>query len=90
MFNHAALGLRRDWTGGVRRIGCPVLVIHGTDDPILPLPNGEAIAGAIPGADLMVLEGVGHELPSARLDDIAARVAHHVRAAEEAGRRAEA
>jgi pimeloyl-ACP methyl ester carboxylesterase len=82
MFNHTALELRRDWTGGVRRIGCPVLVIHGTDDPILPLPNGEAIAGAILGTDLMVLEGAGHELPSARLDDIAARVARHVRTAE--------
>jgi pimeloyl-ACP methyl ester carboxylesterase len=82
MFNHAALTLSRDWTGGVRRIGCPTLVIHGTDDPILPLPNGRAIAASIPGAELMVLEGVGHELPQGRLDDIAAGIARHVRAAE--------
>lgn len=82
MFNHAALDVRRDWSGAVGQIGCPTLVIHGTDDPILPLPNGQAIAAVIPGAELMVLDGVGHELPPARLEEIAARVARHVHAAE--------
>jgi pimeloyl-ACP methyl ester carboxylesterase len=82
MFNHAALSVRRDWSGAVGRIGCPTLVIHGTDDPILPLPNGRAIAATIPGADLMVLDGVGHDLPPTRLEEIAARVARHVHAAE--------
>ncbi len=41
----------------------PTLVIHGTADPLFPLPHGEALARAIPGADLLPLPGVGHQLP---------------------------
>ena len=41
----------------------PTLVIHGTDDPMFPVEHGEALAAAIPGATLLTLEGVGHEVP---------------------------
>ncbi|MEJ7787082.1 MAG: alpha/beta fold hydrolase [Solirubrobacteraceae bacterium] len=41
-------------------IEAPTLVIHGTDDRMLPYANGEAIARMIPGARLETLEGVGH------------------------------
>lgn len=44
-------------------IGVPTLVIHGTDDPFFPLPHGETLATRIPGARLLVLDGVGHEPP---------------------------
>ena len=47
----------------VRRITAPTLVVHGADDPLFPLPHGEALAVAIPGAGLLVLPGVGHEVP---------------------------
>lgn len=47
----------------VRRITAPTLVIHGSEDPLFPLPHGEALAEAIPGATLLVLPGVGHEVP---------------------------
>jgi pimeloyl-ACP methyl ester carboxylesterase len=43
----------------------PTLVIHGTDDPILPYEHGVAIAKAIPGAELLTIEGMGHEMPPA-------------------------
>ncbi len=46
-----------------RRIAAPTLVVHGADDPFFPLPHGEALAAAIPGATLLVLPGVGHEVP---------------------------
>lgn len=81
MFNHGTVTTREDWTGGFRRIDCPVLVIHGEEDPILPVENGRAIAAGIPGARIDVLPGVGHELPSARLEWIADRLAEHVRSA---------
>jgi pimeloyl-ACP methyl ester carboxylesterase len=58
-----------------------VLVIHGDEDPILPVENGRAIAAGIPGARLEVMTGVGHELPARHLAWIADRVAAHVRAA---------
>jgi pimeloyl-ACP methyl ester carboxylesterase len=41
----------------------PTLVIHGTDDPVVPVEAGRDIAEAIPGAHLMLIEGMGHDLP---------------------------
>lgn len=78
MFNHGSVTTRADWTGRFRAIACPVLVIHGEEDPILPVENGRAIAAGIDGAEIEVLPGVGHELPSRWLDRIADRIAAHV------------
>jgi pimeloyl-ACP methyl ester carboxylesterase len=47
----------------VRDLRAPTLVVHGTHDPMFPLPHGEALAEAIPGARLLVIEGMGHEVP---------------------------
>ena len=44
-------------------ITCPTLVIHGRDDPLLPLPCGEDTARRIPGAQLRVIDGMGHDIP---------------------------
>ncbi|MDA3628662.1 alpha/beta hydrolase [Saccharopolyspora sp. WRP15-2] len=44
-------------------IRVPTLVLHSIDDPLFPFPHGEALARAIPGARLLRLEGVGHEIP---------------------------
>jgi pimeloyl-ACP methyl ester carboxylesterase len=82
MFNHGSVTTREDWTGRFREISCPVLVIHGDEDPILPVENGQAIADGIPGAQIEVLTGVGHELPLRWLDWLADRIARHVSEAE--------
>jgi pimeloyl-ACP methyl ester carboxylesterase len=50
------------WGDRLKDVRVPTLVIHGTDDGCLPLPHGRAVAGAIPGAKLMVVEGMGHIL----------------------------
>jgi pimeloyl-ACP methyl ester carboxylesterase len=41
----------------------PTVVIHGTADPLVTPTGGEATAKAIPGAELIMIEGMGHELP---------------------------
>ena len=41
-------------------MGAPALVVHGTDDQVLPHPNGAALAAALPDARLVSLEGQGH------------------------------
>ena len=46
-------------------IGCPTLVIQGTDDRISHVTQGAGLAGAIPGADLELIEGAGH-VPNTR------------------------
>jgi pimeloyl-ACP methyl ester carboxylesterase len=44
-------------------IKVPVLVIHGTDDPLAPVEGGKETAAAIPGAQLILIKGMGHDLP---------------------------
>jgi len=45
------------------QIAAPTLVIHGTADPLFPFGHGEALARGIPRAELLPLEGVGHQMP---------------------------
>lgn len=61
MRNHALIQSQR-WRERLGEIRTPTLVIHGTDDPILPFGHGLALAREIPGAKLLTLEGAGHEL----------------------------
>jgi len=51
------------WRDRLGVIDVPTLVVHGTDDPLLQLPHGEALAAEIPNAELVILDGVGHEVP---------------------------
>ncbi|MBW2408992.1 MAG: alpha/beta hydrolase [Deltaproteobacteria bacterium] len=44
-------------------VTAPTLVIHGSDDPLVPVECGRDTADAIPGAELLIIEGMGHELP---------------------------
>ena len=44
----------------LRRLDLPTLVIHGKADPIIPVANGEILAGRIPNAEYLSLDGVGH------------------------------
>jgi pimeloyl-ACP methyl ester carboxylesterase len=41
----------------------PTLVFHGTDDVLVPVENGRLVAGAVPGARLIEVEGMGHDIP---------------------------
>ncbi len=52
-----------DRTARLARLSVPSLVIHGREDPLVPIAAGRDTARAIPGAELMELEGVGHTLP---------------------------
>ncbi len=60
-------------------VAVPALVIHGTEDPLVVPQGGQETADAIPGAELVWIEGMGHELPEAAwpqiLDPICALVA---------------
>ena len=58
--NYPLLGGGRNWWNRASEIRVPVTVIHGTDDRVLPLLHGEAIAKTIPGAKLVILDGAGH------------------------------
>jgi len=47
----------------LRSLGMPVQVIHGTDDPLIPVAAGMETADAIPHAKLHLMKGMGHDLP---------------------------
>ncbi len=40
----------------------PTLVIHGTEDPLIPVEGGKDTAEAIPGSDLLIINGMGYTL----------------------------
>jgi len=58
-------------------ITAPTLVIHGADDPLVPLAAGRDTARLIRGARLMVVEGMGHDFPEALMPRLAAAIADH-------------
>lgn len=60
----------------------PTMVMHGTQDPLVPPRAGKATAAAIPGARMVWLEGVGHTMPSGTWDQIIAELRDHCRAAD--------
>ena len=62
-------------------ITAPTLVLHGADDPLVPIAAGVDIAANIPGARLEVIPGMGHDFPPGLMARIATRVAEHCRAA---------
>jgi pimeloyl-ACP methyl ester carboxylesterase len=61
-------------------VDIPTLVIHGTNDPLVPPEAGHATARAIPGAKLVLIEGMGHTLPRQAWPEIVDAIAQHAHA----------
>jgi pimeloyl-ACP methyl ester carboxylesterase len=59
-----------DRTEGLRHVKTPFLVIHGEEDPLVTVSGGKATAAAVPGAKLILIPGMGHDLPEATWDQI--------------------
>ena len=78
----AAIIATGDRTDALHSVVAPTVVIHGADDPLVHVSGGHATAAAIPGASLVVIPGMGHELPAgARPLIVDAFVANAARAA---------
>jgi len=70
-FHIAAIAATGDRTDRLGSVQAPTLVIHGREDPLVTLSGGEATATAIPGADLLVLGQMGHDMPRSYWPQIA-------------------
>jgi pimeloyl-ACP methyl ester carboxylesterase len=64
------------------RIAAPTLVVHGKADPLLPFANGEDTARRIPGAKLLGIDGMGHDLPVPVVQHLLAAMQPHLLAAQ--------
>ena len=83
----AAIMASGDLTERLRGVQVPTLVFHGRDDPLVPLRGGRATADAIPGARLVAIPGMGHDLPRQvwpRLVDAVAETAERASATQAA------
>ncbi len=68
----------------LRRVRVPALVLHGSDDPLVPMAGGEDTAANIPGAHLRIVPGMGHFLPEALVPLLVDEIAEHCLDAEDA------
>jgi len=75
--NHDVLPEGTPSTKPLSSIDVPTLVVHGTADPMFPIGHAEALAGEIPGARLVRLEGAGHGIDPEDRATIAAAIIDH-------------
>lgn len=89
--DHDPLGMLRqsvavlksgDRTERLHTIRIPTLVIHGADDKMCDVSGGQATAAAIPGAELVIFDGMGHGLPQALWPEFATLIADLVHRAD--------
>jgi pimeloyl-ACP methyl ester carboxylesterase len=64
-------------TKALRSLAVPTLVIHGDADPLVPVEGGIDTANAVPGAELMIIEGMGHGIPVPVVPRVIEAIARH-------------
>jgi pimeloyl-ACP methyl ester carboxylesterase len=75
--NHTMLPPGREKKRYAREITAPLLVIHGTEDPLFPVEHGAAFTTEVAGATLVRLAGSGHEINAADWDAIISAIVDH-------------
>lgn len=73
----AAIRASGDRTARLAEIKVPVLVIHGTSDPLVTVSGGYATAKAIPNSELHIVEGMGHDIPPPLWDEFVELIHHN-------------
>jgi len=82
-----AIAASGDRSAALAGVAVPTVVIHGDVDPLVPLSGGEATAAAIPGAELLVIPDMGHEIPPAVQPRVVAAIVANARRAPDSARR---
>lgn len=62
----------------LKHITVPTLVIHGAEDPMIPLAGGRHTATYIAGAKLKIIKGMGHDLSSALVPTLVGKISRHI------------
>jgi proline iminopeptidase len=80
-----AVGRSGDRSAALAGIGVPTLVVHGVEDPLIPLAAGEDTARRIPGARLERVKGMGHDVTGGNAPILARLLVEHARRADGSG-----
>lgn len=67
------------WVDRLGAVSHPTLIVNGTADPLFTLPHGERLAEALPNAQLLLVDGLGHELPDELFADVLPDMLSHLR-----------
>jgi pimeloyl-ACP methyl ester carboxylesterase len=67
-----------DRSDRLKSITVKTTVVHGADDPLIPLACGEDTAACIANSDLVVVEGMGHNLPEALIPEMVSIINRHI------------
>jgi pimeloyl-ACP methyl ester carboxylesterase len=72
---YGAIAASPDRTAPLGAVTAPTLVVHGENDPLIDVSGGRATAAAVPGATLLVVPGMGHDLPRGTWPEIVDAIA---------------
>jgi pimeloyl-ACP methyl ester carboxylesterase len=78
----AAIISSPDRTGVLAGLRVPTVVLHGREDPLVQVSGGEATAAAIPGARLVLFDGMGHSMPQELWDRFVEEIVANIRLAD--------
>jgi pimeloyl-ACP methyl ester carboxylesterase len=78
----AAILTTQDRTTDLAKVSVPTLVIHGEQDALVNVSGGRATTAAVPGSELLVIDGMGHDLPRALWPQLTERIVGLIRRAE--------
>jgi pimeloyl-ACP methyl ester carboxylesterase len=67
----------------LKRISVPTLVLHGADDPLVPVEAGRHTAAQIPGSKLTIIPGMGHDIPTGLIPTLVDAIAAHCKAVDQ-------
>lgn len=76
-----AILFQGDRTPSLLSIKSPTLVIHGSSDPLIPVEAGKETARMISGAYLLIIDGMGHDLPTGVWSEIVTIISRHIKQA---------
>jgi pimeloyl-ACP methyl ester carboxylesterase len=67
----------------LKRISVPTLVLHGADDPLVPVEAGRHTAAQIPGSKRTIIPGMGHDIPTVLISTLVDAIAAHCEAVDQ-------
>ena len=73
----AAVGASPNRFSKLKEVSIPTLIIHGTEDPLIPVDHGEAIANQIKNSEKLIIEGMGHNFPTSVIPVIIEKMVNH-------------